>query len=115
VRWASNPMKLPKSEVIGLVHTQPFVHGRWLFAHNGTLYIPREVRAALGDWNQWIQGNNDSEVLFYWLLKHLPFLLDSPSSGAPIGRIVRGVRQSLNDLDAIWRKCRKNYPIYKFP
>ena len=45
VRWASNPLKLPRHELIGLPHTQPFAHGPWLFAHNGTLYIPREVRA----------------------------------------------------------------------
>src|SRR3954469_20682076 len=50
VRWASNPLRLPRHELIGIPHTQPFRHGRWLFVHNGTLLIPREVKAALGPW-----------------------------------------------------------------
>ena len=53
-----------------MAHTQPFSFGRWLFAHNGTLFIPREVREALGPLGRPIKGNNDSEVLFYWLMKH---------------------------------------------
>ena len=31
VRWASNPLKLPREELIGLNHTQPFSEGSWLF------------------------------------------------------------------------------------
>src|SRR5690348_16568086 len=68
VRWASNPLKLKRGELIGTVHSQPFSHGKWLFAYNGTLYIPKEVAAALGPWKKYIKGKNDSEVLFYWLL-----------------------------------------------
>jgi predicted glutamine amidotransferase len=71
VRWASNPLKLPRRELIGLAHTQPFVHGRWLFVHNGTLFIPEEVKRELGPWRKFVKGKNDSEVLFYWLMKHL--------------------------------------------
>jgi predicted glutamine amidotransferase len=56
--------------LIGLAHTQPFTYKNWLFAHNGTLLIQREVRAELGPLEKQIQGNNDSEVLFYWLMKH---------------------------------------------
>jgi predicted glutamine amidotransferase len=106
VRWASNPMKLPKKEILGMEHTQPFVHDNWIFAHNGTLYIPREVRAELGPWEKFIQGNNDSEVLFYWLLKHLK---------GNETRVAEAVRASLRGLDNIWRGCRKKYPLYKFP
>ena len=40
VRWASNPLKLSRKELIGTTHTQPFTHGRWMFAHNGTLLDP---------------------------------------------------------------------------
>jgi predicted glutamine amidotransferase len=106
VRWASNPMKLPKKEILGMEHTQPFVHQQWIFAHNGTLYIPREVRAALGPWEKYIQGNNDSEVLFYWLLKHLQ---------GNETRVAEALRESLRGLDEIWRECRQKYPLYKFP
>jgi predicted glutamine amidotransferase len=106
VRWASNPLKLKKSELIGQEHSQPFSHDDWLFVHNGTLYIPREVRAHLGRWARYIKGKNDSEVLFYWLLKTVVH---------GRGSLPARVRGSLRGLEAIWRKCRHSYPLYKYP
>jgi glutamine amidotransferase len=106
VRWASNPLKLPRRRLIGLPHTQPFVHGPWTFAHNGTLYIPREVKAALGPWARFVRGNNDSEVLFYWLLKTVVHGKGSDWESK--------VRSSLKGLDAIWAGCRQKYPIFKY-
>src|ERR1039458_2960919 len=44
VRWASNPMKLPKKELIGIRHSQPFTYQRWIFAHNGTLLDRKSTR-----------------------------------------------------------------------
>jgi predicted glutamine amidotransferase len=105
VRWASNPLKLKRRDLIGLAHTQPFIHGRWLFAHNGTLYIPREVTAALGSWKKYIKGKNDSEVLFYWLLKHL----------ARTKNPARAVRSAIRGLHRIWDGCKKSYPIHPYP
>jgi len=107
VRWASNPMKLPRHELIGLPHTQPFSHGSWLFVHNGTLYIPREVKAALGNWEQFVKGKNDSEVLFYWLLKTV--VQNSGRSWAA------KLRTSFRKLDRIWQSCKQRYPIYRYP
>jgi predicted glutamine amidotransferase len=109
VRWASNPLKLPHGRLIGLVHTQPFQHGPWIFAHNGTLYLPREVKAQLGPWARWIRGNNDSEVLFYWLLKTVASASLSPR------RWARRVRASLKTLNRIGKRHRASYPLYKFP
>jgi len=103
VRWASNPLKLPKHRLIGHAHAQPFSFGRWLFAHNGTLFIPKEVREALGPLGRHIKGNNDSEVLFYWLMKH------------GVHRSASNIRRAIDGLDAIWKKCRKKYPLYKYP
>jgi predicted glutamine amidotransferase len=105
VRWASNPLKLKRSDLIGLVHTQPFSHGRWIFAHNGTLYIPKEVAAALGAWKKHIKGKNDSEVLFYWLMKYLTRI----KNPAP------AVRQSIQGIHRIWEGCKKSYPIHPYP
>ncbi len=105
VRWASNPLKLKRQELIGLPHTQPFAHGKWLFAHNGTLFIPKEVAAALGPWKKYLRGKNDSEVLFYWLLKHLVGKTD----------IAQAVRQAVKGLHRIWTTCKKSYPIHAYP
>src|SRR5437016_1044987 len=54
VRWASNPLKLKRNALIGRAHTQPFTHRKWIFAHNGTLYIPKEAAAHLGPWKRYI-------------------------------------------------------------
>jgi predicted glutamine amidotransferase len=105
VRWASNPLKLKRSELIGPAHTQPFSHGKWIFAHNGTLYIPKEVMAELGAWKKYIKGKNDSEVLFYWLMKHL----------ARTKNPAQAIRQSIQGIHRIWEGCKKSYPIHPYP
>jgi len=125
VRWASNPLKLPKNHLIGRVHSQPFSFGSWLFAHNGTLLIPKEVREALGPLGQYIKGNNDSEVLFYWLMKHLlpssprrkpgSRRLDWVPASAGMTALVSRIRKSISELDTIWQSCRNKYPLYKYP
>lgn len=54
-------------------NTHPFHHGRWIFAHNGTIRHFREVRDVMmehidpslrGD----IRGTTDSEHVFYYLM-----------------------------------------------
>jgi predicted glutamine amidotransferase len=107
VRWASNPLKLPRHELIGMTHTQPFSQGPWLFVHNGTLFIPREVKAELGSWAKYVKGKNDSEVLFYWLLKTV--IHGSQKSYAA------RLKASFRQLDKIWQGCKNRYPIYRYP
>ena len=65
VRAASNPLKLPPGRLLTPKNNQPFTDGRWLFAHNGTLSIPREVTKALGPLKNKLQAQNDSEVWFF--------------------------------------------------
>ncbi|HVO32281.1 MAG TPA: class II glutamine amidotransferase, partial [Elusimicrobiota bacterium] len=114
VRWASNPLKLSKQALLGTAHTQPFQYRDWIFAHNGTLYIPREVTAHLGPaWAKRIRGKNDSEVLFYWLMRYLnPALSGNSPRVAEAGR---RVRQAIRGIDTIWSGCRNRYPLHKFP
>src|SRR5262249_4177216 len=69
IRQASNPRKLPRSEVLGLRHTQPFCYKELAFIHNGTLNIPLEVAQTLGKYRRYLAGNNDSEVLFLLIAK----------------------------------------------
>lgn len=60
-------------------NTHPFVHGRWLFAHNGTVarFAAEEpVRTAIEaeidpDLRARIQGTTDSERVFYLFLSRL--------------------------------------------
>jgi predicted glutamine amidotransferase len=106
VRWASNPLKLSRKELLGVHHSQPFAHGPLLFVHNGTLYIPNEVRAELGPWERYIRGRNDSEVLFYWLMKTVI---------RETGPWAQRVRNSVKGLDRIWKKHAARYRLYKHP
>lgn len=69
VRKASNPKHLPRSELISQENSQPFYHSGLLFVHNGTLFIPDQVLASLGERRQLVKGVNDSEVLFAYLLQ----------------------------------------------
>jgi len=64
---------------ISAENTHPFVHGRWIFAHNGTVSRFRHVasvRAAIeaeidSDLRTLIQGETDSERIFLLFLSRL--------------------------------------------
>lgn len=57
-------------------NTHPFSHGRWLFAHNGTLGAfpvlrDRMLAETTADQRRAIQGQTDSEHIFHFLLAHI--------------------------------------------
>lgn len=57
-------------------NVHPFRHGRWVFAHNGTIFGFEEVRQRLvADMPAWLAshvlGTTDTETLFFWLLGRL--------------------------------------------
>ncbi len=60
-------------------NTHPFVHGRWLFAHNGTLARFKKVQAVRdallaeidADLRREVRGETDSERCFYVFLSRL--------------------------------------------
>lgn len=89
------------------MNAHPFRFGRWLFAHNGTVFGMRELRpwmeAQLGpECQAQILGDTDSELLFHWLLARLVRHGVQRSGRAPsdaqlVGRVVR---EGLLELDA---------------
>ncbi len=81
-----------------LSNTHPFVHGRWMFAHNGTLTGVERLRprleseiapSLLGT----RRGNTDSELAFLWILSklrragaiHNNHMTDAPTFVAMVG------------------------------
>ena len=58
-----------------------------------------------GPWKKYIKGKNDSEVLFYWLLKHLQGSKNPPQA----------IRQAIRGIHRIWETCKKSYPIHPYP
>lgn len=105
IRAASNPLGLTNKALITEVNAQPFMLGRWLFAHNGTLLIPRETRAALGPLAKKLTARNDSEIYFYHLLKHMK----------KAGSFHDAVQAALLELWDIWDSCRKRHPGKQAP
>jgi len=85
-------------------NTHPFVHGRWLFAHNGTLTNFDAVRMRLVEaldplQRNEIHGDTDSEHIFRYLL--------SNRERAPERPLIETLRHGLNEIIA-W--CREADP-----
>ncbi|MEK7721448.1 MAG: class II glutamine amidotransferase [Elusimicrobiota bacterium] len=100
LRNASNPAGLPKAGLITRNNTQPFSADGLIFAHNGALFIKDEIRALLGKYASKIKGTNDSEVLFWQLIK----MLDAYGSpGAAL-------EMALDEIRTVWISCRDKYP-----
>jgi predicted glutamine amidotransferase len=70
LRHASNPLHLPHEQLIGLPNTQPFDTHTTLFVHNGGIPFPNETRPFLGLYEPNVKGVNDSEVLFWLLVRN---------------------------------------------
>ena len=86
---------------VALENTHPFCHGRWAFVHNGTLahfdeLRPRMLAMMTPKHRAAIQGETDSEHIFYLLL--------SAHDSAPARPLSEIFHQVLGQL-AAW--CRK--------
>lgn len=102
VRKASNPRKLPREVLISEKNSQPFFYKSYLFVHNGSVEIPDQVQESLGDYKNFVQGQNDSEVLFWLVMK----LINEKEN----------VVEALKDLEPeLWRIYEKSKVDSKFP
>lgn len=85
---------------ITLENTHPFVHGRWAFAHNGT--IVNRVTLAAREWlRPATEGQTDSEVFFHLLLHFI----------AAEGDVVRGTRAAVRWILGISETARLNFVL----
>ena len=92
LRHASNPLHLPPERLIGLENSQPFDTHTTIFAHNGSIPFPTETRPFLGLHESKVRGVNDSEVLF-WLLVRNTEEHDDP---------LVGYVRTVEDLVRVW-------------
>jgi predicted glutamine amidotransferase len=93
LRHASNPLNLPRERLLALENSQPFATHSTLFAHNGSIPFPVETRPFLGKHESQVRGVNDSEVLFWLLVRH------AEETGDVLGAYVRTVE----DLVRVWQ------------
>jgi len=105
LRDASNPEGLSRSRLLGLKNTQPFCGNGFAFAHNGTLYIPNEIKTTLGKYSGFVKGINDSEVLFWQIMK----MMDA------YGTADQAIEMALDEINTIWLSCKKRYPQRNAP
>ena len=121
LRHASNPLNLPRERLIALENSQPFENHTMLFEHNGSIPFPLETKPLLGLHEGKVRGVNDSEVLF-WLLVRNTEEVGDPLAGyvhtvEDLVRIKQGLKQpaippfsGLNVLfarnpDELWAFC----------
>ena len=97
LRHASNPLKLPYDRLIALENSQPFENHTSLFAHNGAISFPTETRPLLGIHEPKVRGVNDSEVLF-WLLVRNTEETEDP---------LTGYVHTVEDLVRVWQGLGK--------
>ncbi|HEX4048050.1 MAG TPA: class II glutamine amidotransferase [Elusimicrobiota bacterium] len=94
LRAASNPH-------VNREYAHPFEDEGWVFVHNGTLTVSREVAAALGPRAARLKTDSDSEVYFQQFLKHL-----AASGGDPS----RAFEACVDEDWRLWESCRSRYP-----
>ena len=97
LRHASNPLNLPRERLIALENSQPFANHTTIFAHNGSIPFPTETRPFLGKHEGQVRGVNDSEVLFWLLVRH------AEETGDVLGAYVRTVE----DLVRVWQGLKR--------
>ena len=98
LRAASNPH-------VDREHAHPFEDEGWVFVHNGTLTVSKEVAAALGPRAGRLRTDSDSEIYFQQFLKHLAASQD-PS---------RAFEACVAENWRLWESCRGRYPDASTP
>lgn len=88
------------------LNTHPFQYGRWVFAHNGKIGRFDRVRARIlsriaPEFRASIQGETDSECLFFLILTHLSLKIDLHQKNQPLQEIVDAVQSAVQELCAI--------------
>jgi len=78
----------------------PFTDEGWVFIHNGTLFIHREVAAALGPRRARLKTDSDTEVYFQQFLK---FIAEGKSPSEAFEACVA-------EDWSLWESCRSRYP-----
>jgi predicted glutamine amidotransferase len=105
LREASNPAGLPRRRLVSAANTQPFCRGALAFAHNGTLFIKDEIKSLLGKYEAEVKGDNDSEVLFWQVVK----MLDA------YGTPQMALEMALDEIRTVWISCKDKHPGRKAP
>ena len=93
-----------------LPNTHPFVHGPWLFAHNGTVWGFDSIRPKLdcrtdSDLAALRRGTTDSEIIFYWMLSQFRRAGLDPlmpcAERSQLSQLIEIIQRATRELDAL--------------
>ncbi len=101
----ATPPALNRKELTSPANTQPFSGNGFVFAHNGTLEIPAEIKTTLGKYERFVKGVNDSEVLFWQIMK----MLDA------YGNPALALEMAAEETRTVWLSVKDRYPEKKNP
>jgi glutamine amidotransferase len=97
---------------VTIQNSHPFRHGRWLFAHNGTLAgfpaARRQIRAAIpADLRKRIRGQTDSEHAFYLLLANLRTITGNINAPCPPDAVCQAISQCVQYLQLLCHQTKE--------
>ncbi len=105
IRRASNPRKIDPKKLISLQNTQPYYTDSLIFTHNGTLNIVDEIYENLGKYKKFVKGLNDSEVLFWHVVKNID----------AYGNISQAILAARREINTVWISVKNSYKQFKQP
>ncbi|MGC8867928.1 MAG: class II glutamine amidotransferase [Elusimicrobiales bacterium] len=105
IRRASNPRNLEIKKLISEENTQPYCANNIIFTHNGTLNIVDEIYENLAKYKKFVKGLNDSEVLFWHIMKNLDAYGDIPQA----------IKAARREINTVWISVKNNYKHFKEP
>ncbi|HZU35063.1 MAG TPA: class II glutamine amidotransferase [Gemmataceae bacterium] len=84
-------------------NSHPFMYGRWLFAHNGTLYgfdkVPERLNRLIpAAWQHPIEGETDSEHAFFFLMAQLA----NPESAVAPDELLNAMTRTIHTLAELY-------------
>jgi predicted glutamine amidotransferase len=96
-----------------ILNTHPYQYGPWVFAHNGNIKnfdnCKDEIKSLIDPkMSNFILGETDSEVLFYYLLTHIKkqTSLEEPDVKTP--ELMSILRKAIHDLEKVTGPVSEN-------
>ncbi len=88
---------------ISSLNAHPFQYGKWTFAHNGNIkdflsHKDQVIAEIKPEYSQFILGETDSEILFFYLMSKLSDVVDLSSPACSTHNLLKHVESILIEL-----------------
>src|SRR3989338_3624304 len=72
-------------------NTHPFVYGKWIFAHNGSIKREEIIKHLNSDFKRKLKGDTDSEVYFMLIMQYFEESKDIVGAIKKTVEVIRGI------------------------